>query len=218
MKLQRSIFYLLMFLPLPVTLISLVFLPDQIPAHYGLDNQVTRWGSKYETLIFPTITILFGLLMLGISKSSSDQDKKAEDNEKACIVTGIFSLLIFNAMTGYFLYTDFNRVDDLSSVSVDIFQLIFILLGIFMIVIGKLMPKLRMNSAIGLRTRWSMKNEITWEKSQRFGGILSMLTGVLMIIVCCFTKGLACYLWWMGILMISIPIDIYYTYRAAKKY
>ena len=47
MKIQKTIFYILMFLPLPVTLISLVFLPDQIPAHYGSDNQVTRWGSKY---------------------------------------------------------------------------------------------------------------------------------------------------------------------------
>ncbi len=52
MKKQRTIFYILMFLPAPVTLVSLLFLPDQIPAHYGFDNQVTRWGSKYETLIF----------------------------------------------------------------------------------------------------------------------------------------------------------------------
>ena len=46
MKKQRTIFYILMFLPAPVTLVSLLFLPDQIPAHYGFDNQVTRWGSK----------------------------------------------------------------------------------------------------------------------------------------------------------------------------
>lgn len=211
MKTQRIIFYILMFLPVPVTLISLVFLPEQIPAHYGLDNQVTRWGSKYETLIFPAVTILFGLLMLGISKFSSNQ-------EKACMLAGIFSLFIFNAMTGYFLYTDFNKVENLSSVPIDIFQLIFMLLGIFMIAIGYIMPKLQMNSVIGLRTHWSMKNEITWEKSQRFGGMLSIITGILLVVVCCFTKGFACYLWWMGILIVSLPIDIWYTYRAAKKY
>ena len=43
MKMQKKIFHILMFLPVPVTLISLVFLPDQIPAHYGSDNLVTRW-------------------------------------------------------------------------------------------------------------------------------------------------------------------------------
>ena len=158
MEKQRRIFYILMFLPLPVTLISLVFLPDQIPAHYGSDNQVTRWGSKYETLIFPVVTIIFGLFMLEISKFSANQEKAGEDNEKVSITAGIFSLLIFNAMTGYFLYTDFNKIEDLSSVPIDIYQLIFVLLGIFMIVIGNMMPKLQMNSAIGLRTHWSMKN------------------------------------------------------------
>ena len=173
MKKQRIIFYILMFLPLPVTLVSLVFLPEQIPAHYGFDNQVTRWGSKYETLIFPVVTILFGSFMLGISKLSANQEKTGEDNEKVCIMAGIFSLFMFNAMTGYFLYTDFHKVEDLSSVSIDIYQLLFVLFGIFMIVIGYMMPKLQMNSVMGLRTHWSMKNEATWEKSQRFGGISS---------------------------------------------
>ena len=207
-----------MFLPLPVTLISLVFLPDQIPAHYGSDNQVTRWGSKYETLLFPVVTIIFGLFMLGISKFSSEQEKNGKNNEKICIVAGIFSLLIFNVMTGYFLYTDFNKVENLSTVPVDLSQLIFILLGIFMIVFGNIMPKIRMNSAMGLRTKWSMKNEITWKKSQRFGGISFMIVGILIILACSVTKGVVCYLWSIGILVLSLPIDIYYTYRVAQKY
>lgn len=215
MKIQKTIFYILMFLPLPVTLISLVFLPDQIPAHYGSDNQVTRWGSKYETLIFPLMIIIFGLFMLGISKYSAKQEK---NNEKICMVAGIFFLLIFNVMTAYFLYTDYNKVENLSSVSVDLSQLIFILLGIFMIVCGNITPKIRMNSAMGLRTKWSMKNEITWKKSQRFGGVSFIVTGLLIILICCFTKGFACCLWSIGILLLSLPINIYYTYKAAKKY
>ena len=218
MKVQKVIFYILMFLPLPVTLISLAFLPDQIPAHYGLDNQVTRWGSKYEILLFPAVTIIFGLVMLGISKFSAAQEKTGKNNEKICIAAGIFSLLIFNVMTGYFLYTDFNKVENLSAVSVDLSQLIFILLGIYMIVFGNIMPKVRMNSAMGLRTKWSMKNEITWKKSQRFGGISFMVVGILIISVCCFTKGFACCLWSIGILVLSLPVDIYYTYKAAQKY
>lgn len=218
MKILKTIFYILMFLPLPVTLISLVFLPDQIPAHYGSDNQVTRWGSKYETLLFPVVTIIFGLFMLGISKFSSDQEKNGKNNEKVCIVAGIFSLFIFNVMTGYFLYTDFNKVENLSTVPIDLSQLIFILLGIFMIVFGNIMPKIRMNSAMGLRTKWSMKNKITWKKSQRFGGISFMVVGLLIILNCCFIKGFACYLWSIGILILSLPIDIYYTYKIAKKY
>ena len=156
--------------------------------------------------------------MLALAKFSSKQEKQGKSNEKICILVGICFLLIFNIMTGYFLYTDFNKVENLSTVSLDLSQLIFILLGIFMIIIGNIMPKIRMNSVMGLRTKWSMKNEITWKKSQRFGGISLMVVGILIILVCCFTKGFACYLWSIGILMLSLPIDIFYTFKVAKKY
>ena len=46
-KIYYRIYYVIMFLPLIVTLEALPFLPEQIPAHYGFDNKVDRWGSKY---------------------------------------------------------------------------------------------------------------------------------------------------------------------------
>ena len=46
MKKKMVVFYSLMFLPLAVVLIALQFLPEQIPAHYDMNNQVTRWGIK----------------------------------------------------------------------------------------------------------------------------------------------------------------------------
>ena len=78
MKIQKTIFYILMFLPLPVTLISLVFLPDQIPAHYGLYYQVTRWGSKYETLIFPLMNLNIGFIYAGDFKIFRKAGKTGE--------------------------------------------------------------------------------------------------------------------------------------------
>ena len=164
MKKKKIIFYSLMFLPLIVVLIALHFLPERIPAHYDFNNQVTRWGSKYETLIFPVITVLFGYFMLGMAKFSSKQEENGSNNENVCIVAGIVSLTLFNAMIGYFLYADFNSIENLSSIALDINQLLFGLLGVAMIILGNIMPKLRMNSIAGLRTVWSMKNETTWKK------------------------------------------------------
>lgn len=102
MKKKMVVFYSLMFLPLVVVLIALQFLPEQIPAHYDMNNQVTRWGSKYETLIFPVITVLFGYFMLAMAKLSSKQEENGSNNKNVCIVTGIASLALFNAMTFYF--------------------------------------------------------------------------------------------------------------------
>ena len=130
MKKKMVVFYSLMFLPLVVVLIALQFLPELIPAHYDMNNQVTRWGSKYETLIFPVITVLFGYFMLAMAKLSSKQEENGSNNKNVCIVTGIASLALFNAMTVYFLYADFNSIENLSSIALDLNQLVFGLLGV----------------------------------------------------------------------------------------
>ncbi len=218
MKAKKTIYYILMFLPLVVTLVALPFLPDQIPAHYGFNNQVTRWGSKYETFIFPVINILMGLFMLGMAKIAAKQETDGKSNEGIVIIAGIGMLALFNVMNLYFLFTDFYRVEDLSSVPIDLMQLMFTVLGVFIIVMGCLMPKVHMNSMIGLRTTWSMKNETTWKKSQRFGGISFIIAGAIIILICLFTGGWLCFAGSIGVLLIIVIVDVVYTYKVAKKY
>ena len=218
MKKKMVVFYSLMFLPLAVVLIALQFLPELIPAHYDMNNQVTRWGSKYEALIFPVITVLFGYFMLAMAKLSSKQEENGSNNKNVCIVTGIASLALFNAMTVYFLYADFNSIENLSSIALDLNQLVFGLLGVSMVLLGNIMPKLRMNSVVGLRTVWSIKNETAWKKSQRFGGISFIVSGIIIIMVCFLTKGISCFWWTMSIVAILLIIDTYYTYTLSKKY
>lgn len=41
-------------------------------------------------------------------------------------------------MTGYFLYADFNSIENLSSIALDINQLLFGLLGVAMIILGNI--------------------------------------------------------------------------------
>lgn len=217
MKKKKTIYFILMFLPLIVTLFALQYLPNEIPAHYDINDEVTCFGSKYGSLVLPLIVIFFGGFMLLMARLSSKPEKGGKNNEKVCIITGILSLILFNVLVGYFLYTSFNMVENLSVIALDINQLILGLLGIIMIVVGNIMPKLRKNSIIGLRTIWSMKSETTWKKSQHFGGISFMIGGILVIIICLLTKGLASLLWTLGVMAIILVIDIYYTYKIAQK-
>lgn len=59
-----AVFGALTLLPLVVTAVSMAFLPDTIPVHYGVEGTVDRWGSKYECFIFPVITFVMGGLLL----------------------------------------------------------------------------------------------------------------------------------------------------------
>ena len=70
------------------------FLPDTIPAHYGVSGQVDRWGSKYECFVLPGITLAFGALMLLAAWGASRSKKEdAQKGLKATLITGAVGLL-----------------------------------------------------------------------------------------------------------------------------
>ena len=99
-KLWRTLFYILMGLPLVVTLAALLVLPAEIPVHYNAAGEVNRWGSKYEMLFLSLITLLMGAFLLKVSQWSG---RKAPGNRTAVLAIGCGALLVFNVMTVVFL-------------------------------------------------------------------------------------------------------------------
>ena len=218
-KINKIVYYVLWVLPLLESLFLLQFLPEQIPAHYNAAGEVTRYGSRYETLIIPVFVIVFGafmLLMANFVKKTEENGNR--NNEKVMIIAGLSSLGVFNVMNIYFLYTGMKGVENLNDVPVNLDKLMFSLLGLIMIVLGNLMPKCRKNHIIGVRTKWSLSSDYAWKKSQRFGGITFIISGVLIIVGNAFlTESLACFIYSMTILCIDTIISIIYSYVVYKK-
>lgn len=217
MKKLRIALFILMLLPLAAVLACLPFLPESIPAHYGFTGQADRWGSKFETLFTPLMTLGFGLFMLAMAKVAARDEKDGQNNERVALITAIVSLLVFNGLAAFVLYTSFTGLERFSDMPVDLSQIVGVLTGGGLIVMGNVMPKLRKNSLIGLRTKWSMKNDITWKKCQRIWGILSILSGIGMLAAALFVKG------WLGLILGSIPLGaavagaVVYSRWAAQK-
>ncbi len=218
MKTKKRLFYILMLLPFALVLLSLPFLPDQVPAHYGSNSQVTRWGSKYELLLLPTIIIGFGAFLLSVCRFLARCEKDGSNNASACLLTGIILLLAFTCMTGYLLFAAFRQVEDLSTLALGLDQLLTLLIALLLIATGNVMPKLRMNSVFGLRTTWSVKNETVWKKCQRFGGITFIAAGLVLLPVGLFVRGLACELVMLLLLVAVSVIDVVYSYKISQKY
>ena len=55
-------------------------------------------------------------------------------------------------------------------------------MGVLFIVLGNVMPKSRRNSVMGLRCAWSQYNDVTWQRSNRFGGIVLAASGLVSIV------------------------------------
>ncbi len=215
MKKIKILFYLLMFLPIVVSVISIFFLPNTIPAHFNEYNEVTRYGSKYEVLIMPIFTVAFGYFMLAIGKIAvKAENTNNSNNKKLVYIFSSIALLVFNVITFYFLYVDFNRISSLDSVKVDISSLIYTVCGICFIIIGNFMPKAKKNGIIGVRTRWNIYTEKSWKMCQRFGGIVFVIAGFILIIGNSFMfSGLASNIYSILLMIIMTIVICVYAYN-----
>lgn len=215
MKQIKWILYaLLSFLPLGITLAILPGLPEQIPAHYGLDGTVDRWGSRYETLIFPAIILLFSALMLVLTRLAARQGRQ---NRDVALLTGMLGLVLFNGLNYYFLYTSAVQAEKLYAMPLDLMRFVMGLLGACLMALGPFMPRLRRNRLLGLRTRWSLKNDQVWQQSQLFCGRSLLAAGAILVLLAIFLSGIACLVAGTIVLVLLEVVDTWYTWKLTRK-
>lgn len=101
---KRLLIYALMILPWIVVSLSMLFLPDSIPAHYGFDGNVDRYGSKYELFIWPPIVTGLGILFLLVERWVRSVPTLDPKSPKQVEILSIITLLIFNVLTVCFTY------------------------------------------------------------------------------------------------------------------
>ena len=224
---MKKIIWTLAVLPTIVTAVALKFMPDTVPLHYNFAGEIDRWGSKYEHFLMPVFLIVWVILMQVITYF---QEKKIEDEptprEQASrrnniqvvrIVTIVFEIF-WLILICWMLWTSKENANlGTEQTATNIGQFIWIAMGILLVVIGNILPKSRMNSVIGVRTTWSMYNEETWSKSNRFGGIVLMVTGIAMVITSLILKESALIIVNIGLTVLSSIVILVYTYKVFKE-
>ena len=171
----------LVLLTFVITGIFLTVAPDQIPVHYNIHGEIDRWGSKYEFLVFPFISLFMGGVMACVAKSTKKQGE--EFNEKVITGMTVAVLIGFNVMFVFFMWKALTP-DSLSNGLGDVgVKILLLLMSASFIPLGNIMPKTTRNGMVGLRTKWSMADDVCWQKSQRLGGMLMVATGIVSIVL-----------------------------------
>ncbi len=223
---MKKVMWIVSFVPLVITAVVLGFMPDKVPMHYNNEGVIDRWGSKYENLIFPIIiialTLFWQLFIIYFEKKAAKtqvekERKEALSNVKVLCIVSISMSVMYCIMQCFFLYGAYvEATTDATASVIDVAQLSCILLGAMFVVLGNFMPKTRRNGVVGLRIVWSMHNDVTWAKSNRFGGIALIIVGVLTIITAIFAEGMLATGLMLVYLFVSVIVMIIYSYRVYK--
>ena len=195
---MKKIMWIISFISLAGTAIVLMFFPDQVPVHYDVSGNIDRWGSKYENLVFPIIILamsLFWTLFISYyeKKALNTKDEKegagSKTNAKVLGIAGLCMTVMFTVMQGFILYGAVTAAaSEATQMTVDIGKISIIMLGLIFIILGNFMTKTRINCTVGFRVNWSMYNDNTWRKSNRFGAYGLMIAGIFTIIIAVILK------------------------------
>ena len=209
------------------TAVAIQFIPESVPLHYDAAGNVTRWGSKNENMIFPIIILFMALVWTCFmayyeKKALKSADEKesagARSNAKVIGYVGVGMAVMHTVMLGFTLFGEYKgAISGATKQVVDIGKISVIMMGGLYIWLGNIMPKTRMNTTVGVKISWSMYNDTTWKKSNRFGGVAFVIAGVITIITAFIIKSsFGSVMLSIGYICVASIVTFAYAYKVYK--
>ncbi|MEA1650519.1 SdpI family protein [Nitrospirillum sp. BR 11164] len=151
-----------------------VGLDATLPIHWGADGQPDNAAkAPWALALSPLLTLVFAMglpALAGITPRAANLERSGTAWRTARLsLTGMLALTHF-VMVGRALGhpVDFSRTQPL-------------LFGVFMILMGNVLGKIRQNDLFGIRTWWTRDDEWVWDRTHRFGGRLFVAGGFLLL-------------------------------------
>ena len=101
---------------------------------------------------------------------------------------------------------------DSAAAEIDIMKIMTVAMGITFVIFGNFMPKSRLNSLIGFRLPWTMYNDVTWTKSNRFAGYVMIIAGLITAALGIILGGMTSVIVMMIVIFASIVPMMIYAY------
>jgi uncharacterized membrane protein len=151
-------------------------LPEQMASHWGANDQVNGYMSKFwGVFLMPIITITMLLLFLVIPSidplKANIVQFRDYFNTFIALITA-FMVYIYGLTLAWNLgYTNFR----MSTAMLPAMGLLFIFVGV-------MVGKAKRNYFIGIRTPWTLSSDKVWDETHRIGGKLFIASGVLSLL------------------------------------
>lgn len=182
-------------------------LPEQIPMHWNIDGSVT-YNSKGQIFLMCGMAVFFAFMVDVLPKIDPRRKNYRKFDayyDSFCVIMQIFML----AMNGIILLESFRP----GTVSVPMVTMTGV--GILFLFIGNILPKIKSNFYMGIKTPWALSSDEVWRKTHRLGGKCFFLAGLFMLIsaflpsrksvylgtflcvmTACILPGIMSYIWW----------------------
>lgn len=148
-------------------------LPARVGVHFGADGTPNRYGSALEAglllLMLPVVALLLNLLFVYLPRF----DARAAAQPKVFDLIRVTTMLLL-------MVVQFAAAQAMQAQRFDL-RFVMIALGVFLIVIGNVMPKIPPNRFAGVRLPYTFASRQAWWAANRAGGWLFVVLGALVV-------------------------------------
>ncbi len=150
-------------------------LPAKMPLHWNLEGQVDSYTNRFwGAFMMPLINIGVLLMMLVTPLI----DPKKENYKKF----GTSYRVIRTILILFFAVLHFVIIAFALGYNFDIGRIMVLVFGVLFLILGNYLPRVRHNYFLGIRSPWTLASEKVWRKTQRLGGKLFLLSGIIMLL------------------------------------
>lgn len=181
-------------------------LPEQIATHWGADGKPDGWSNR-EIAVFAIPVFIFLTHWFCIFCTSKDPKNKDQSNKVFSMVLWICPVISL-VTNGVIYMTAFGK-------EIDMYVVVYLLSGLFFVIVGNYLPKCKQNDTIGIRVKWALENEQNWNATHRFSGKVWVIGGVLMMGCSFLPEELSLYVFMAFIILLSM-LSMGYSYYYFK--
>lgn len=146
-------------------------LPDPMPTHFDFHGVPNGWMPRpIGAFLLPVVAIgVWGLVRFGgdlLPPAWRERLAASPVSAVGVLVTGLLS-----ALHGLLLRAALSPVPRLGSGP-------WVLLGVFFVLLGLILPRIRRNPWVGVRTPWTLASDENWARTHRFAGYTMIAGGL----------------------------------------
>lgn len=149
-------------------------LPERVPIHWNINGEIDNWGSKSFLVV---LVFILPVLMYGVMFAAAKLDPKNRISlmGKKFYKLKFFLVSFMSLLAVFLLYISKNQ-------SVSNPNLMYILVGVLLMVMGNYFKVIQPNYFIGIRTPWTLESQDVWKATHKFAGKLWFFGGLIIVL------------------------------------
>ena len=183
-------------------------LPDKLPIHWNINNEVDGYASK-PFFVFGFPLIMFALQWLCVLATYADPKKQNCSDKVFSLILWLIPALDLVLLTITYLTT--------SGLNVKMDMIMPVFMGLIFAIIGNYLPKCKQSYTIGIKLPWTLNSEENWNRTHRLAGWLWVVGGIIIITSGFISSFVNSFIILISALLVMVIVPTVYSFILYKK-